>query len=331
MTCFGLLKMGCNNQPERSGPVEMVSIEVGVTSFIGEIATYIAQREGYFEEERLDVTIRVNQSGKESVRQLLSGEVDIAYMSETPFLYAALDSTYFDGQPAGEPVIFANMILASQIQRIVARTDAGLSGERYDLSGLRVGVTRGTQSEYHFDSFLLENQADTSAFEILNLTPAEQKEALRAGDIDVMVTWEPYASEMLAELGDQAHELRSRLTYSTLWLAVTLNQTAEHNPYLLAAYLRAIRRAQVYILDHRDEIVHLLAEETGARPEVIRDVMDYIDYELSLSERMYALISSQYRWMVARGSVPDDNVQIEERIVFYAMEEAYPMGITLAR
>lgn len=330
ISCFTLLVcvllfVSCNSKEKEQ---ELVKLSVGVTPFIGEVATYVAQERGYFTEQGLEVSIRPNRAGMESFQQLLNGDIDIAHIAETPFLVAIASPGQYGVDRDNEPRILANLIHSTQIQKVLAHSDLGLK-KPYDLSGLRVGVKLESQSEYHLDSFLLEYQASPEDIEIVNLTPAEQEEAFRNREIDVMVTWEPHTSRILSEAGSGAVELETSLSYSTLWLAVTLENSYREKPEALKAYLRALREAQVYMRNHPGEVVDILAGQLDTNRDIIENLADRIDYELSLSERMLALLNGQHRWLVRRGDAPDSRINVEEMIIFEPMEEVFPEGITL--
>lgn len=320
-----LLFISCNSEVTEQQPVKLT---VGVTPFIGEVASYVAQEKGYFTEQGLEVTIRSNMAGMESFKKLLDGDIDIAHIAETPFLVAIASPDQFGIERGNEPHILTNLIHSTQIQKVVAHSDLGLE-KPYDLSGLRVGVKLESKSEYHLDSFFLEYQADSDDIEIVNLTPTEQEEAFRNREIDVMVTWEPHTSRILNELGSDAEELETSLSYSTLWLAVTLENTYREKPDAVKAYLRALREAQLYMRNQPGEVVEILAGQLDINRDIIESLADRIDYELSLSERMLALLNGQHRWLVQRDEAPDSTINIEEMIIFEPMEEIFPEGITL--
>lgn len=325
-----LVLMGACSEPEQKQAGQIGQLTVGLTPFIGEAALFVADEKGFFEDYGLDVTLRVNNAGSESVRQLLAGEIDIAHVAETPALFTIMDRDYFTGEKQGEIRILANMIHANRIQKVIARRDAGIESPQ-DIRGKRVGLAGGTQSEFHLDSFLLEYNIDIEEIDTVHLGVKQQIEEITAGTIDVIVTWEPNAAHSFYLLQNNAVELSTRLTYSTLWLVTTLNHFADDNPKILTAYLRGLRKAQKYILDNPQWTIELLSEKTGTSHEVIDDVISQIDYELSLTERMLKLLNEQQRWMLSKGLDYGKDQSLTDLIDFRFMDEVYPEGITLIR
>lgn len=319
--------IGC--EPDKE-PAEGIPVSVGITSYIGEAATFVAKEKGFFAENGLDVTLRINNAGSESVRQLLSGDVDIAHVAETPILYSKLNSSYFTGEKQGELRIVANMMLANRIQRVVARRDSQIDVPE-DIEGKRVALAGGTQSEFHLDSFLLEHQIQVEQIDTLHMSVSEQIEAIRRGEVDVVFAWEPYATELFYELGENAVALPTRLTYSTLWMATVLDQFAEDHPELVTAYLMSLKQAQEFILANPDRSLQFLAERTGVSIEIINEVSSQLDYELNLSERMLNLLSEQQRWMISTNKTDKPEIYLMDIIDFSFMEEVHPKGITIIR
>lgn len=327
---FCLIVTGCN-QSNTGQDKNLTAVKIGITAtYQGETATHVAKERGFFEDNGLDVTLKPNISGKESLFDLFDGVVQIAHVAETPVIYSIMDTSYYPGIPIPSFQIFADKIYSHKIQRIIARKDHGIT-EAEDVAGKKVALYQGTQLDYFFDSFLLEHQIFKSELEIVNLSPEQQLEAIKNGEIDVTVTWEPYASYIQKELGDNAVFLDTDLTYSTLWLSTTLDSYAEENPDVLVAYLNSIKEAQEYILNNPAHAQKLLSDKTKVPLDVVESLWTEMDYELSLSERMLTLLEEQTRWMI-RNDIADTTIQsMEQFINFSPLEEVNPDGITVVR
>jgi ABC-type nitrate/sulfonate/bicarbonate transport system substrate-binding protein len=325
-----LVLLGSCGDRTQDVPGDLKPLTIGVTSFIGEAAAFIAEEKGFFEDNGLDVDLRVNTSGSESIAQLISGEVDIAHVTETPLLFALLDSSSNVEDRRDSIQIVANMIMANRIQKVVGRRDAGIESPE-DIVGKRVGLAGGTQSEYHLDSFLLEYQMKVTQIDTVHMSPDEQADAIRSGNIDVAVTWEPQASLMEYDLGDNGIELATQLTYSTLWLSTVQDQFAEQNQDMMISYLESLRQAQIYIVENPEEVIEIMSERTGVPADIIADVISQIDYELNISEHMLYLLDEQQQWILRE--MPQDQEEIDTIDIINTrfMEDVYPSGITLIR
>lgn len=310
--------------------VEVIPLKVGVTAFVGEVATFIAQEKGYFADEGLDVSIKINNSGVESMKQLLDGDLDLAHTSESPLLYALLDSTFHHAKPNSELQILANMVLSNRIQKIISRKSLGIL-EPKDLEGKKVALVKNSQSDYHFDSFLLENDLDRNDMTILDYTPELQKAALKNGDVDAVVVWEPHGTHLLELMPDDTFEMQTSLTYSTLWLAISLRSLEEQKPGASTRYLRSLLRAHEYIYENPEEVIALTVETTRVPESVIRKVRQEIDFYLSLSERMIMLLEWQQLWLEKKGIKQNSPIRINDYINYKPMGEVAPAAISVIR
>ncbi|WP_445664721.1 ABC transporter substrate-binding protein [Fodinibius sp. AD559] len=318
---------GCQKQDNTTKT--LTDVRIGINkSFLGETATFVAREQGFFKKHGLDVSFKNNNSGRQSIRDLLREKVDIAHVAETPVVYALFDTSYIEGANRSSFQIFGDMIYTNEIQHIIARKDHGIKNPN-DLENKKIGIYQGTQLEYFLDSFLLEQKISVDNLEVVNMEPSSQVKAILDGDIDVSVTWEPYATYIQQQLGDRAVKLEPELTYSTLWLAVALDGFAEKKPDVLVSYLQAIREAQAYIKDHPKNVQQLLAQETGVPIEVIEPIWGEIDYQLSLSERMLTLLEDQMRWIKRKNNVAVNNFDFTRIINFEPMRNVYPNGITV--
>ncbi len=306
-------------------------VTVGITTtYLGEAATFVALEKGYFEKNGLDVTLKHNASGSISIRDLFDGKIDIAHVAETPIAYALHDTGYYKGPTVPPFQIFADMIYSDNIQKIIARRDRGIE-QPSDIRGKKVAIFKGTQLDYYFDSFLLEHQIPDEQITYVDMRPTDQVEAIVEGDIDAAVTWEPYASYIEDILNEDGIILQTELTYSTLWMATTLNSYAREHPSVLTAYLKSLSRAQKYIQKHPLETQKMLAKHTGIAVNIIQSLWNEIDYELSLSERMLTLLEDQARWLNRNNMADTTGFNMEQLVNYEPMQKIYPQGISIIK
>jgi NitT/TauT family transport system substrate-binding protein len=307
----------------------LTTVQVGTTPFFGEAAFYVAQSNAFFEDQGLEVISHSNSAGKESLKQLYDGSLDIAHVAELPIAFALAGSKQYPAS-AMNPKIFADMIHSSNIQKIIARTDRGIQSPE-DLINKRIGAYGGTTSEFFLDTFLLEHNIPDSTVEKVDIDISEHLRAIQNGDVDAVVSWEPNASQILVDLQDKATVLNTMLDHSTLWLAVSSESFIKQNPEIITAYLRAIKQAQAYINRHPREVQKLLATKTNTSQQIIERLWSSIEYELSMGERMLLLIEDQQRWLREKGYIEDRSVpsDVKASLYFDALEEVHPEGITI--
>lgn len=323
-----LVVLGCGPR-HGTDPQELEDLTVAITPFIGEAAIYVALDRGLFTKHGLRVTLIENQEGPTSLGQLYRREVDIAHSSETPFLFALRDSLAVDPRRIPAMRIIADMIVARQVQKIVARRSAGVALPQ-DIRGKRVGLPLGTQAEYLLDALLLEQQVRSNEIQLVDMPPAELSAAIRGGEVDAIAIWEPFATQIVRELGDDAVVLPTRLTISTLWLAVVNEQDLRDRPAAYIAYLRALHEADEYIVKEPGHAMDLLAPRVDVPREVLELSWLELDHELSLSERMLTILEDHRRWLEEKG-LGTRNIDLSELVSTVPLDSCCPRAVTFIR
>ena len=178
------------NQPQRyRGQVEKITVSAGKTA----VLVYIAQHQGYFADQGLEVTIDTFQAGKLATDAMLAGEADISTASSSVLVSYGLERD--------DLRTFAG-IATFQIQELVARQDHGI-GQIDDLEGKRIGVTRKSAAEAALGRFLTLNGLSFQDVEIVDLKPQEIEDAMIKGEIDAALAWEPHVYRIKQALGDK--------------------------------------------------------------------------------------------------------------------------------
>jgi ABC-type nitrate/sulfonate/bicarbonate transport system substrate-binding protein len=120
------------------------SIRIGTIP--GDISApiFLAQQLGYFSEENLKVDIVLFESGAEAVQSLLEGHVDLASAAEYVFVRQAFENPNLR---------ILGVVATGQITEVLARAARGIS-QPEDLHGKRIGLVKGTHTEYYLARFL---------------------------------------------------------------------------------------------------------------------------------------------------------------------------------
>jgi NitT/TauT family transport system substrate-binding protein len=155
--------------PPYTGPVEKLSL--GITTIMSTLL-WVADQNGYFQAQGLDVTIQMYDAGLFAVNGLLAGKVQVAACSEFVLATQIL---------AGRENLRAlGTIASSRSNKTIARRDRGIAKPE-DLAGKRIGVTRQTTGDYFLDLFLTLHALAVEQVQLVNMKPLELSEALSRG------------------------------------------------------------------------------------------------------------------------------------------------------
>ncbi len=160
------------------------TITIGHLPSDHDTAMYVAEAQKQYEAQGLKVeTVQFNNGG-DLMNAMASGDVDIGYVGITPVL-----SSIEQGVPV-------KVVSGAQIEGsgIVAAADSDISSLA-DLKGKKVA----TPGEATIQNMILtyglnESGVSTNDVELVSMKAAQMTDALKAGQIDAMICWEPYAS-----------------------------------------------------------------------------------------------------------------------------------------
>lgn len=278
--------------PPEKLTVAAVSVPLGTP-------VWVAEAEGFYREEGLEVTLHSFELGKEALDAMLAGEADVATVAATPIVLASFTRRDF--------VVFANMSYADNDCKIVARRDRGIEAAA-DLKGKTVGTPKGTSGQYFLEAFLAHHGLAHDAVAIRDMKPARMADGLRRGEVDAVAVFEPYALETRKRLGDNAVVITAPEVYRETFNLTTRRQFADARPQALVKFLRAIVRAEDFIHTHPAEVQAIMAQRTGMSPTDLASVMPDFTFTLSLRQSLLSLLEDEARWAIRRGLVQGKTV-----------------------
>ena len=121
------------------------SITIGEKPYESSGLIYIAEDQGYFAGNGLNVTMRDYNSGPGTIDGLLNYEVDIGLSSE----YAVIGKLF-----EKKNINVIGNIDKSQTTYLIGLKDRGIENVT-DLKGKKIGITRGGSGEFYLGRFLI--------------------------------------------------------------------------------------------------------------------------------------------------------------------------------
>ena len=191
-TMLLLLISGCGQK----APEPLEKIVLGTQAIVQLSPVWIAEKKGYFKEEGLQVEIREFASGRAALQTMLNEKgIDLATASQTPVIFNSFHRNDY--------AVIGGMVYSDKDIKILARQDRGIKAPE-DLKGKIVGITTGTAGQFFLSLFLTYHQMPMSDLKIVDLKPDRLSQALIEGQVDAIVTWEPYINQARKALGDKA-------------------------------------------------------------------------------------------------------------------------------
>ncbi|MEO5359114.1 MAG: NrtA/SsuA/CpmA family ABC transporter substrate-binding protein [Nitrospirota bacterium] len=254
----------------------------------------IAKERGFFEQEGLNVTLNYQDAGRYCMDALLSKSVDFAAVVEANFAYVG-----FTGNK--NPVALAQIVASSC--GIVARKSKGIESAA-DLKGKRIAYTPATGAEPFLYRFLEKYKITTQDVKLIKMQPKALQPALAAGEIDAVVTWEPFINSSVKSLGGDSIELREPDVFTGYMMLASRKDWLSKNKAIAIAMMRALGNAEKFISDHPVETKESLSKIINMDIQDIEKVWPYFNFTLKMDK---SSILQAIRYVGENARVTDTN------------------------
>jgi len=314
LTALVLSSWSCSTKTE--------SITLAYTPSEAAGLVYIAKDRGFFTANGVQIIDKYCDTGTAAIEALLKGEVDIAGMSEVPFI-----SKVFEKQ---EVSAYANLDKLQYIY-LIAHKDRGIAAAT-DLKGKRIGLPRRTIADFYLGRYLELNGISAQDLTLVETIPAAAMDAITSGRVDGVVVWNPFAYQIRKQMGEKAILLRLQSSQPAYALAVARNHWLAKHKALLIRSLKAIAQAEQYVIDHPVEARAIIQKRLNYDAEFMNSVWSESQFSLSLDQSLITAMEDEARWMIknnlsAGKTVPD----LGNYIYVDALKAVKPEAVNIIR
>ena len=235
------------------------------------------------------------KAGPEEMSAFAAGALDMGYVGEAPATTAVANGT-------------ARVTVLAQVNTegsaiMVARGSQVKSMK--DLEGKGVAIPgHSTVQDFLLSKAFEKFNVDKKKVNIIVLKPPEMIGALRTGQIDAFIAWEPYpAKAQTMGVG------RVLLTSNEIWedhpccVLVADNRFLTKRQQEARAIVRAHVKATDFINSHLEEAIRIAVKYTGMDEKTVRLAMKNVNYTYKLSiagEKEYVDFLSRLKYIKVR-------------------------------
>lgn len=253
---------------------KLVPVRFGVDAYTTGSQIWVAKEKGFFEKEGIDAQITTFATGVEAIDALLIGRADMA---------VGLDFPIVSRIQGGKLTVLAGIFhTAPGFHKLVVSDDIK---EAKDLAGKKIGIATGTAQHLITMKYLEENGIPVDKVEIVGFTSLlEIVASLRSGRIDAAFVWADGTQKSTE--GGKRYVLTDDAAAKRNSSAFIAAQTdfAEKHPEVTVATLRALNAASEFIKANKDEAAGLIAKNTRAPRDTVRELINYNEFALALTD-----------------------------------------------
>jgi NitT/TauT family transport system substrate-binding protein len=283
---FAVLAFFFLKKPTPPGKVE--KLRMGVYAGPVSALAYVAQQQGFFKRHGIDLTIENYQTGRHAVEDLVAGKVDVATASE--FILAILGFKSQDLRAIGT-------ISGTSHIEVVARKDRGIR-KPDDLRGKRIGVSKGTASEFFLDAFLSFNGIRLTEIVEIPLKPAEMVAALSEGKIDAASWIPPFIDEMKRNLAHNAISWSTQGGQDYYVLLITREELIKNGPHVINGLLKGVLEAEAFLKKNEKEARSIVERILNLDYEVVKGDWSKARFQVRLDQDLLTLMEDEARWAI---------------------------------
>jgi NitT/TauT family transport system substrate-binding protein len=238
---------GSDSEPSSSSGLEKSSINVGLLPVADAAQLKLAIDRGFFRAEGLTVKTQVLQGGAEGPPKLSSGALDISFGAYVPFFMA---------KEGGFPLhIVADAFQSSAgTHTILVAKDSPIHTVQ-DLAGKTIGVN----VKRNLSSLIVQATLQPQGVKLddyKNFVPIpfpNMQAALKSHSVDAVQAVEPFSTQMQESIGARLVTDLSQGPTANFPIAgyASTESWAKKNPKTLAAFQRAIAKAQALLADRQ--------------------------------------------------------------------------------
>jgi NitT/TauT family transport system substrate-binding protein len=228
-------------------------LRIGWVFAMANAPALIADQEGFYKEEGLNVELKPFGDGPVIQQAVASGEIDVAYIGAPPvyqWFARGLDSRILAKVNYGQAAM-------------VAKADGPVQ-TLSDLRGKRVaGLNRGSGMDVLLRGYVLKESAKLDPDQDVSLSqmPAgNMNAALDTGVVDAAFEWEPFISQsVLRGTGRVVFDVNQALPNYPWYVVAATKKVIDERPDDLVKLLRAHHRAIAFRSEHPAEADRIIA------------------------------------------------------------------------
>ena len=309
-----------NNQKQAqkyTGPVEKVSI--GVVKEFSPLVL-LAEKQGYFKENGLDVAIKGYETGPVIIKDLLEDRLDFGVVGEFAFVANSFNE---------QDIKIVCSVSKSDSTKVFGRTDHGIHNPS-DLKGKTIGVSKKTSSDFFLNSFLILNKIPLAEVKIIDMPPAKLTEAFLAGNIDAAAPFSSDNFKIEKTLNERVVSWPAQNGQNTYTLLLSNGTFVRNNKDVAERFVRALAQSEEYFKKYNKDALSYLAQILNLKNEDLSTLYSQFQVEIALEQSLLLTLEGEARWSIDSKLTTTKIVPNYLKFIYFdALEAVKPEAVTI--
>lgn len=295
-------------------------LRVGIYRGLISALVYVADGQGFFKKQGVDVVIKEYGTGVQALNDLTADRVDIATGAEFAFVLQSFK------QPS---LRIPAAIWTGSNHYLMVRTDHGIKKPQ-DLKGKRVAVIRGSSTEFFLHHYLIFNNIPAGSVKVVYLDPFEMVKALVDGSIDAALSWPPYTMEMAQRLGGKVARWPAQSGQDYYIVLAAKEGFLKKQPTATGRFLAALIEAENYIAKYPDRARMSLQQRLSLEGALAFDMWSTSRFQVQLTQDMLVLMELEAKWAVRNSLVQGKQMpNYLNSLYFGAIDKVKPEAVSV--
>lgn len=302
-----------------SGPIEKLTLSA--ENNLLPALVWIAEKQDYFHERGLDITIKEVDSCEVAFASMLqNSDSDVVTVDQTPIVTQSFDRNDF--------AIISGLAHSDNSLKVLGRRDRGINSPS-DLSGKKIGITKGDTGEYFFSLFLETVGLNLSEVESIDIETEELSSALLDGKVDAIVAWESHLLLARKQLGDRAQVFEGGGILRENYYFASPKSFIQSHPQAIKRFLSAIKDAEIFSKEHASEAQKIVAQRMRMDEDYVGKIWKNYSFQLFLDEDVLTSMEDEARWNMKQRTDKKPIPDYRDFIASDGLRAVAPEAITL--
>ncbi len=284
------------------------TVRLAGTASVLDSLVWIANEQGFFKEQGLDVVFKVYPTGKRSLLGMLDNKADVATTADVPFmaqLYKHPDLR-----------LIATVGSADDELKIVTRTDRGILKPE-NLRGKTIATQEASAVHLFLHLYLLQHYITEKEVTILFMKAEELPVALADGRIDAMSLREPFITKASDLLNGQMQIFSEPVLYRKTYNLVANEAYIKNNPDVIDKLLKGLLKAENFIEHNPSKAKAIMAKLIKTDKDRVDQLWNNFVLKVVLEQDFLLQLQSQKKWLKHISKVDSSNTYLPLFESFY--------------